>query len=133
MAVTVITVTNLEINTASADLPDGSGVVATTPADGWTVAPVGSGTNGIIPADDQRLLLKLEADASGDTFTVKAGDDPPAKRAALGNLAVVLAASDVKLLWVEPARFMQSDGTILITCTDAGSKLSAFQLTRGAN
>ena len=128
MSVTTVTVTKLAINTASADLDDASGVVATTPADGWSITPA---ANGLVPADPSRLLLKFVADASGDTVTIKAGARPPSELADLGDLAITLAASDVKYIWLEYGRFAKADGSILAVCTDAGTKVNAFQLNRG--
>lgn len=131
MAETVVTLTVLAINTASADLDDASGVVATTPADGWSISPKGSGTNAIVPADPARMLLKFAADASGDTVTIKKGARPPAGLSEAGDLAITLAASDVKYVWVEYGRFARADGSILAVCTDAGTKCNVFQLARG--
>lgn len=122
MATTAITPEVLVLNTRSADLPDASGVVATTPADGWVIAaPTGRNTD---------LLLKFLADASGDTVTIVAGDRPPSHRSGLGNLSVVLAASDVRYVVVEKSRFLQDDGTILATCTDAGTMCWAMEIPK---
>lgn len=123
MAVTVITPTTLVMNTESADILDGDGTVATTPADGFSIAA--AGLNG------DRLLLKFLADGTGDTVVIVAGDRPPSQRAGLGNLSIVLAASDVRYICVEAARFLQDDGTILATCTDAGTSCKAFILPKG--
>lgn len=131
MATTAISCPQLVVNVASADLPDagggsGNGIVATTPTDGWVISPP-SGVQ-----FDERLLLRLTVDASGDTFTIVAGDRPPAQRAGLGNMTVVLAASDTKFIAIETSRFMQNDGTILVTCVDAGSALTALMLPKAA-
>jgi hypothetical protein len=123
MATTAITPTDLVMNTVSADILDGDGTVATTPADGWVIAA--NGDNG------DRLLLKFLADASGDTVTILAGDRPPSSRAGLGNLAIVLAASDVRYITVEAARFLQDDGSIHATCVDAGTSCYAFRMPKG--
>ena len=125
MAVTAITPIQLVLNVASADLPDAAGTVATTPSDGWTITP-GAG----VPID--KLIFRLLADASGDTVTFLAGDKPPSELAGLGNLAVVLAASDVKQIVIEAARFMQDDATIRVTCVDAGTSLICFAMPKGA-
>jgi hypothetical protein len=122
MATTAITPTPLVIDTASADIVDGDGTVATTPADGWVIAaPVGP---------DVDVILKFLADASGDTVTVVAGDRPPSQRSGLGNLSITLAANDVKYVMVEKSRFLQDDGTILATCTDAGTTCYAFTIPK---
>lgn len=124
MATTAITPEVLALNVAGADLPDASGVVATTPADGWVIAAAGHSGN--------RLLLKFLADASGDTVTFTAGDNPPSQRKGLGTLAITLAANDVKHVVVEASRFLQDDGTIEAVCTDAGTMCWAWILPKGA-
>lgn len=131
MATTAVTAESLEVDGVSADLPDagggtGNGLVATVPTDGWVI----SAENGRSLADG-KLLLRLVADGTGDTFTLKAGDAPPSHRQGLGDKAIVLAASDVKFIAVDVARYIQSDGTIIVTATDAGSALTAIHLPRG--
>ena len=120
MAATTLTPIVLTMDTVSADLPDASGTVAATPADGWTCDVTGYKAN--------RILFKLLADASGDTVVFNAGDYPPAARKGLGSLSIVLAANDVKFVCVEAARFMQSDGTITAYCADAGTMAWCFIL-----
>lgn len=124
MATTAITPTTLVLNTRSADILDGDGTVATAPTDGWVIAAAGLSGN--------LLLLKFLANGTGDTVTIKAGDRPPAQRAGLGDLEVVLAASDVRYIPVEASRFLQDDGTIEATCTDAGTSCKAFILPKVA-
>jgi hypothetical protein len=124
MAVTAITPVQLALNTASADLPDAAGTVATTPADGWSIT---LGAAGIV----ERMMLKFLADGSGDTVTILAGDSPLAVRAGLGNLAITLAANDVKHIYIEAARFLHDDNTIKATCTDAGTSVIAFLSPKG--
>jgi hypothetical protein len=125
MAVTVITPEVLTLATRSADLPDASGVVATTPADGWDIADISA-------YHATQILLKFLADASGDTVYITAGDNPPAVLAGLGSLAIVLAASDVRYVVVETARHMQDNGKIHAYCADAGTMCWAMILPRGA-
>ena len=124
MAVTVITPEVLTLDTRSSDLPDASGTVAPTPTDGWTIDVTGYKAN--------RVLLKFLADGTGDTVTILAGDYPPAARQGLGNISIVLAASDVRYVVVESARVMQSDSTyagmIRATCVDAGTMCWAMIL-----
>ena len=122
MATTAITPTPLVVNVISADILDADGTVATTPADGWVIAaPV---------APDVDLLLKFLADASGDTLTFVAGDRPPSQREGIGNLTAVLAASDVRYIMIDKGRFLQDDGTFLVTCTDAGTSCRAFTIPK---
>jgi hypothetical protein len=122
MATTAITPTALTLNTATSDTDDAAGTVATTPGDGWAITISG-------PAE--RYLLKFVADGSGDTVVITAGDSPPAILAGLGNLSITLAASDVKYIVVEGARFMQNNGTIVATCGDTGTKCYAWKMPLG--
>ncbi|KKN05565.1 hypothetical protein LCGC14_1086000 [marine sediment metagenome] len=122
MATTAITPTPLVRDVMSADILDAAGTVATTPTDGWVIAaPV---------APDVDLLLKFLVDASGDTITIVAGDRPPSHLSGLGNLLLVLAASDVRYIMIEKGRFLQDDGTFLVTATDAGSTCYAFTIPK---
>ena len=130
MATTAITPTPLVVNVESADILDAAGTVATTPTDGWVVAAPVSGIVGGVLVGDTDLLLKFLADATGDTFTIVAGDRPPSQRTGLGNLLVVLAASDVRYILIDKSRFLQDDGTILVTATDAGSTCYAFTIPK---
>ena len=103
----------------------GNGIVATTPSDGWVISPPSGETFG-----NTRLCLRLTVDASGDTFVFLAGDRYPAQRADLGNMSITLAASDSRMIAIESSRFLQNDGTILVTCTDTGSVISATMLPK---
>lgn len=131
MAITAITPEALTINTKGGDLPDASGVVATTPADGWVIA-----AGGLAGA---RLLLKFLANGSGDTVVFHQGDRPPSQRADLGvtgteiddgGLDLTLAANDVRHIVVEAGRFLQDDGTIHAHCGDAGTMCWAWILPK---
>ncbi len=123
MATTAITPTPLVVNVMSADILDAAGTVATTPSDGWVIAaPAG--------VRDTLLVLKFLVNGSGDTITIKAGDRPPSQRTGLGDLALVLAASDVRYIVIDPSRFLQDDGTLLVTATDAGSTCYAFTIPK---
>lgn len=126
MSVTAITTELLTLNTRSADLDpvngggSGNGIVATTPSDGWVISPPTGLSFGTT------LRLTLASDNSGDTVTILAGDRYPAQRADLGNMTVVLAASDVRYIDIETSRFLQDDGTVLATCVDTGTTLTAI-------
>ena len=127
MATTAITVERLTINAISTDFPtagsgSGNNIVATTPSDGWVISPESGGNL------DDKIIIRLVADGSGDTVTVTAGDRYPAQRADLGNLTLTLAASDVVYVTIEMSRFMQNDGTVIVTATDAGTVLTAMGL-----
>lgn len=124
MADVAVTPTTLAMNTVSADIldTDGTAIGAGFATDQWAVAAAGHG--------DARLLLKFWDDGSGCTVTIKAGDRPPSQRAGLGDLAIAMAASDVRYIVVERSRFMHDDGKIRIEATDAGAECSAFILPK---
>jgi len=115
MAYQAITPVTLAMNTASADKADADG---TAPANGgWTVAAAGLSGN--------RLLLKFVDDSATSTIAILLGDRPPGQRVD-ANLSISLAASDVKYVCVEHSKYMQSDGTIDITSSNAAAKMMAF-------
>ena len=125
MAVEPVTAELLTLNTRSTDfIATGGGtlnnLVATTPSDGWEIQPPAGETLG------ERLILRIIANGTGDTLTFKAGDRYPAQRADLGDMDVVLAADDVRYISIETSRFLQNDGKIIVTATDAGSILLAM-------
>lgn len=78
----------------------------------------------------EQLIFRLIADGSGDTVTFTGGDRYPAQRADLGDLDVTLAASDVVYVSVETSRFLQNDGTIIVTATDSGTVLLAMAIPK---
>jgi hypothetical protein len=127
MSVVVVTPVDLALNTASADLPDASGTAITTGADGFSIL-VGAS----LDWPGRKVLFKFTDDGSGDTVTINAGDYPPALTQGLGNLAITLAASDVKYIVLEAARFMQSDGNVTGTSSGTGVLVEAFVLPREA-
>jgi hypothetical protein len=125
MATTAITPLALVLATATVTQADSTGVVATTPAHGWVIADISA-------YQGHQILLKFLADSSGDTVVIAAGDNPPAVRAGLGTLSVVLAASEVKYVVIEPSRHMQNDGTITAVCVDAGTMCWCYILPKSA-
>lgn len=58
------------------------------------------------------------------TVSVLAGDNPPAQRAGLGNLDMVLAQNALGILGpFESSRFIQNDGTMNVTFTPASGTI----------
>src|SRR5947209_7654243 len=98
----VVAVTNLTVNT-----------VSNTPA-GTTI----NTTNGASLAqyDASRSVVRITNTAGAEkTVTIKGGVNPPAMRAGLGNLLVKVPATTGDILIpIEPSRFEQTDGTILV-------------------
>lgn len=124
MAAATITPVALTLNTASADKADADGTVIDG-TDGADVVATNIGKN-------QRLLMKFVDDGSGATVTIAAGDNPPSVKSGLGAITITLAASDVKYIACEQARVTQSDGTIHVSSSDAGTKMMAFLLPADA-
>ena len=62
----------------------------------------------------RKLFLHCTAGTIAGTLTIVAGDNPPAFRKSLGDLAVALTANQIKFVAIESARFTQDNGDILI-------------------
>lgn len=113
-----------------------------------TVTALTANTAGVVPPtadvlDTGTAAVTLDADVGGSgmvlfeftsnhassvntTFTILAGDNPPAQRAGLGNLATVCAQNVTKLVGpLETARFIQSDGKISVTTAPASGTIAA--------
>jgi hypothetical protein len=141
MATVAITAANLLFDTASANLgvfgaatntagaaaATGGGEVPTTVGDGWLISPA-TGRN----LADGTLLLILSTDATGDTFTIVAGNRPPSMRPGLAATTYVVAANNTIVVAPDVAAHLLTAGTIQVTCTDIGSSLAAVSLPRGA-
>lgn len=72
---------------------------------------------------DEKLLIRFYG-GSGDGFTatIKAGDYPAG---AIGDLTVAVAASAIKIICLESARFKDSDEYILIDAASTGTATAA--------
>jgi len=123
MAVTTVTPVQLVKDTATADLPDAGSTAIVTGADGWKVAD-SEGVAG------NRMIFKFVTGAAGATITINAGDKPAAMNAGKGNLAITLAANDVKYVAIDQSRFRQSDGSITGTSSLNAESMSVFILPR---
>ena len=91
-------------------------------------------TNGTVPiaAADlkgaaERLVIEVTEDNTRAlTVTIAAGDNPPSVRQGKGALTVAIAQNACKLIGpLEPARFLQDDGTINVTFTGTGGAADA--------
>lgn len=118
MAVTVITPLSLVLDTASIDHADANATAIATGADGWE-CDIGKA---------RKVVIKFVTDATGSTETITAGDLPPSHRKGLGNLAITMAASDVKYVVIDAARFKHNDGLIRGTCSLDADKITVFKL-----
>lgn len=90
-----------------------------------------------VPAGCNQLLVHIKQTNSGSgtqTFTVKAGANPPAFRGGLGNLVLTDVAKAAEyFLRLEAARFMQADGTIRFliaapSATNLGWEVEIFNM-----
>lgn len=107
MSRTVIPITNLASNVATAD-PAGTAIDATN---SHYIAP------GVHP--EEIIIRVRNTTAATKVATVKAGHNPPADAAGQGDVPVSLLAGNVTptIAWVGPltsARFVQADGSINI-------------------
>lgn len=125
MARTAITVTTLTPNAATAN-PAGTNV---DPTNGMVVTGV--------PLEE--LLLRVTNTFDGTkVVTVKAGDNPPALEAGMGDLAVTMADGDptAAVQWLGPftsGRFAQADGSLEIdVAASMTGTIAAFRIPRTA-
>lgn len=114
-----VTLTDLAINTRSADLVAGG--TALTTGQTFSLA--------VKNRTDDTIIVLEETSGSTATFTFDAGDEPPSMRAALGALDVAMAANDLRIITLEGGRFIQSDGLITGSIV-GGGKIMAVRTTR---
>ena len=119
MAVTAVTLTELTLNEASADLPAAGWTAIATGADGFSLDMSGVGAP---------VVLGFLDGGAADNITITAGDRPPAQLQGQGNLTLTMAANDVKYVTVESGRFEQNDSTIKGTSAGNNTKMIAFLL-----
>lgn len=122
MARTAVTVTTLTANTVVDD-------AAGTDAD-----PTNDHVITGVPLEE--LVLRFSnTNGSDRVATIKAGDNPPALQAGLGDLTITVPAS-TGVKWVGPlssARFAQSDGSLEIDlATSFAGKVIAYRIPRTA-
>lgn len=98
-------------------------------------AIVAANTHTITPTKRMgKLLVRLKnTTASTKVYTVTAGDSPPAESAGQGDLTVSLTDGSttptVAWLVLEGARFLQNDGTVVITVASGTTGfITAFQM-----
>ena len=118
MAVTAVTLTELTLNEASADLPIASWTAIATGADGFSLDMTGVGSPVVLGFSD--------GGGAADNVTITAGDRPPAQLQGQGNLTITMAANDVKYVVLESGRFEQNDSTIKGTAAANATKMIAF-------
>ncbi|OII64596.1 hypothetical protein BJP40_19850 [Streptomyces sp. CC53] len=96
---------------------------------------VAAPTNNMQLADAFPELTVLRVTNTDDdtdlTFTVKAGDHPPALAAGQGDLEVTVAFGTAQLIGpFESGRFVQSDGSMLFESTTTTGTVTALKVPR---
>lgn len=103
---------------ARSNLPITTLVKDTNNANPATTAIDATNGNTIAAGDTPLLLVEVTNTFAGSKSVIfRAGDNPPAQRAGLGDLTVALAQNAVNLFVLETARFIQDDGSISIDFT----------------
>ena len=114
-----ITVTSLTANSAGVAPPTANVLDTGTAA---VTLPADVGGSGMVLFE----FTSAAATAVNTTFSILAGDNPPAQRAGLGDLDTVCAQNVVKLVGpLETARFIQDDGKINVKVTPASGTIGA--------
>lgn len=75
-----------------------------------------------------RIMLRVQNTAAANlTVTIETGDDPPAFRAALGDVVSAAIAQNASRYFgpFESGRFAQADGKLQITFTPASGTITA--------
>ncbi|MFD6432824.1 hypothetical protein [Streptomyces venezuelae] len=102
-----------------------------------TAIALNPGTNNghrIAAAEPERTVLRVVVGATGGNITIKAGANPPAIAAPMGDLVVAVAANATQ--WIGPlesGRFIQNDGSLLIDVAAAvvPGTITALRIPRG--
>ncbi|QUI32441.1 hypothetical protein H9W91_17415 [Streptomyces alfalfae] len=102
-----------------------------------TAVALNPGTNNghrIASAEPERTVLRVTVGATGGNITIKAGTNPPAIAASMGDLVVAVAANATQ--WIGPfesGRFIQNDGSLLVDVAAAvvPGTITALRLPRG--
>ncbi|MDX2566081.1 hypothetical protein PV413_19610 [Streptomyces scabiei] len=84
-------------------------------------------------AEPEKTVLRVSNtdDDTALTFTVKAGDHPPALAAGQGDLAVTVAFGTVQFIGpFESGRFVQSDGSMMFTSSTTTGTVTALKVPR---
>lgn len=126
MARTAVPYSNLVPNS---NLADPAGTAVTSGAgNGAQIPDVSPNRRQSVP--ELTLLRVTNGTGGSGTATVKAGSNPPALAAGLGDLAVTVGATTT--LWIGPfesGRFIQSDGSLIVE-TSVAMTITAFNVPR---
>ncbi|MFJ2209334.1 hypothetical protein [Streptomyces microflavus] len=102
------------------------------PAGTATNAGVGNGHT-IAKALPELTVLRVVAGSTGGNVTIKAGQNPPAIAAAMGDLVVAVGNNATR--WIGPfesGRFIQADGSLLVDIANGfvAGTITAFKIPR---
>ncbi|MDX2667398.1 hypothetical protein [Streptomyces stelliscabiei] len=112
------------------NLPPNSGVVNPT---GTTLVAAPTNDMQLANAEPEKTVLRVlnNDDDTALTITVKAGDHPPALAAGQGDLAVVVAFGTTHFIGpFESGRFIQSDGSLMITSSTTTGTIACLKVPR---
>jgi hypothetical protein len=111
-------------------LPPNSGVVNPT---GTTLVAAPTNDMQLANAEAEKTVLRVTNtdDDTALTITVKAGDHPPALAAGQGDLAVSVAFGTTHYIGpFESGRFIQSDGSLMITSSTTTGTIACLKVPR---
>jgi hypothetical protein len=112
------------------DLPANSGVVNPT---GTTLVATPTNDMQLARAEPEKTVLRVTNtdDDTALTITVKAGDYPPAIAAGQGDLTVSVAFGTTHYIGpFESGRFMQSDGSLMVTSSTTTGTIACLKVPR---
>jgi len=77
------------------------------------------------------VVLHAVGGGADGTIHVLPGDNPPSLRAGLGTLDITLGTADDKFVYIESARFIQSDGKVHINVDSSMTgTLAAYRVSQ---
>lgn len=112
------------------NLPDAGLTTAAAVAGAGNGVKVPSITAGQTRSFPELTLLRVVNGATAGNVVVKAGVNPPAAAASLGDLTIAVAANATQ--WIGPfesGRFLQGDGGLLVETSQAMT-ITAFKIPR---
>lgn len=83
----------------------------------------------IAKAEPEKTVLRIVA-TTGGTLAIKAGVNPPALAAGLGDLTITVGVETRDVGPFESGRFLQSDGSLLVDFTTVVGTVVALKVPR---
>lgn len=106
----------------TAAVPNGSVVATPTTIDA-------TNDHVIAKAEPEKTVLRVVA-TTGGNLTIKAGVNPPALAAGLGDLSITVGVETRDIGPFESGRFLQADGSMLIDATTIVGTVVALKVPR---